>query len=114
MQVYGLELDPQTRCAHWHSARDIVAIRMKCCGRYYACKDCHDALAGHPIERWPESEWDQKAIRCGACGAELAIHEYLKAPDACTRCAALFNPNCRLHHHFYFALNLPPPSRHDS
>ena len=51
---------------------------MKCCGVYYACKDCHHALAGHPIEVWPDSEWIEKAILCGACGQELTIHQYMQ------------------------------------
>ena len=100
--VQGLELDGQTRCVHWRSALDIVAIRMKCCGVYYACKECHEALAGHPIEVWPSDKWDRPAVLCGACGAEMTIAEYLAAPDACPACAAPFNPGCRLHRRFYF------------
>jgi uncharacterized CHY-type Zn-finger protein len=38
--VHGIELDAQTRGAHWRSPLDIVAIKMKCCGVYYACKNC--------------------------------------------------------------------------
>ena len=102
--VHGLELDPETRCAHWRSALDIVAIKMKCCGLYYACRDCHDALAAHPIQRWPESEWGAKAILCGACGGELSIREYLGCNDACPFCRAAFNPGCRLHRRFYFEM----------
>ena len=108
MKVHGLDVDRETRCRHWHSARDIVAIRMKCCGLYYACKDCHDALAGHSLEAWPESDRNEKAILCGACRNEIAICDYLRAPDSCTSCGALFNPNCRLHHHFYFSLPAKP------
>lgn len=104
MRVHGIDLDPQTRCTHWHSPRDIVAIRMKCCGLYYACKDCHDALVDHPLAPWPESEWHEKAVLCGACRSEMTIRGYLNAPDACPDCGAAFNPNCRLHHHFYFAM----------
>ena len=101
--VHGLELDPETRCRHWRSERDIVAIRMKCCGLYYACKDCHEALAGHPIETWPELEWGTKAVLCGACGSEMRIRDYLEGNDACPYCGAQFNPGCRHHRHFYFA-----------
>lgn len=101
--VHGIELDGQTRCAHWRSTLDIVAIRMRCCGLYYACKDCHEALAGHFIETWPESEWDAKAVLCGACSGEMSIREYLACNDACPSCGAAFNPGCRLHRHFYFA-----------
>ncbi len=100
--VLGLDLDAETRCAHWRSPRDVVAIKMRCCGAYYACKDCHDALAGHPIEVWPKAEWDSPAVLCGVCGTELSIRQYLDCADACPACAAPFNPGCRLHRHFYF------------
>jgi len=102
-EVRGLDLDPQTRCSHYHGPSDIIAIKMKCCGIYYACRDCHEALAGHPIEVWPESEWGQKAILCGACRAELAISQYLQCGFQCPVCRAAFNPGCRNHYHFYFA-----------
>jgi uncharacterized CHY-type Zn-finger protein len=102
LTVHGLELDAETRCVHWRSALDIVAIKMKCCGLYYACRDCHDVLAGHAIARWPESEWDENAILCGACGVELSIRAYLECGDACPACKAPFNPGCRHHRHFYF------------
>jgi uncharacterized CHY-type Zn-finger protein len=100
--VRGVDLDAQTRCAHHHSAADIVAIKMKCCGVYYACKDCHIALAGHAIAVWPREEWEQRAILCGACGAELTIREYLQSESLCPACGVAFNPGCRAHHHFYF------------
>jgi len=101
-EVRGLSLDAQTRCVHWAGPRDIVAIKMKCCGVYYACKDCHDALAGHALQPWPQSEWDTRAILCGACGHELTIREYFDCADTCLACGAGFNPGCRRHHHFYF------------
>jgi len=100
--VRGIELDAQTRCLHYHSAADIVAIKGKCCGVYYACKDCHAALAGHVIVVWQRSAWDQRAILCGACRAELTIRDYLDCESRCPVCAAAFNPGCRKHHHFYF------------
>ena len=34
--VSGIDLDAQTRCAHYHKAQDIIAIKMKCCGVYDA------------------------------------------------------------------------------
>jgi uncharacterized CHY-type Zn-finger protein len=102
-RVFGLEVDDQSRCAHWRSPVDIVAIRMKCCGDWYACKDCHDALAGHPLEAWPKAEWDTRAVLCGACGTQLAVRQYLDCADACPVCGAEFNPGCRLHRGFYFA-----------
>jgi uncharacterized CHY-type Zn-finger protein len=102
--VRGIDLDPQTRCLHYHGPADIIAIKMKCCGVYYACKDCHIALADHPIEAWPEGEWCEPAILCGACGTELTIRQYMQSESLCPGCRARFNPGCRNHYHFYFAI----------
>lgn len=102
VQVRGVDLDPETRCAHYHKPVDIIAIKMKCCNTYYACKDCHDALAGHAIAAWPHSEWDQPAVLCGACGAELTVREYMDCANQCPACKAGFNPGCRNHYEFYF------------
>lgn len=101
-KVHGLELDPQTRCTHWHSPLDVIAIRMACCGEYYACKDCHEALARHAIAVWPREQWETKAVLCGVCGAELTIAAYMASGYACPSCGAGFNPGCRKHYAFYF------------
>jgi uncharacterized CHY-type Zn-finger protein len=92
------------RCAHWHGPRDVIAIKMHCCGVHYACKDCHEVLAGHPIRTWPRAEWDQKAVLCGACWHEMSVAQYLVCANRCPACAAAFNPGCREHHHFYFEI----------
>jgi uncharacterized CHY-type Zn-finger protein len=102
-EVMGVGLDAESRCAHYGSPLDIVAIQMRCCGAYYACKACHDALAGHPIAVWPRAEWSKKAILCGACGNRLSIAAYVGGADRCPACRAPFNPLCRRHHHLYFA-----------
>jgi uncharacterized CHY-type Zn-finger protein len=101
--VHGVEVDPQTRCTHYRSERDIIAIRMACCGEYYACKDCHEALTAHAIQVWPRSEWAEPAVLCGNCGHELTIHEYMDSGYFCPHCHAAFNPGCRNHYHYYFA-----------
>ena len=100
--VHGVALDAETRCAHYHSRLDIIAVKMRCCGVYYACRECHDELADHAPEVWPKAEWDQKAVLCGACGSELDIHDYLACESRCPACAAPFNPGCKTHHHLYF------------
>jgi uncharacterized CHY-type Zn-finger protein len=102
LDVRGVNLDAQTRCEHYRGSTDIIAIKMKCCAEYYACKDCHQALAGHPIEVWPENEWTQNAILCGACRTELTINQYMHCDSRCPNCRAPFNPGCRNHYHFYF------------
>ena len=104
--VRGLELDAATRCKHWHSPLDVIAIKMKCCGVYYACKDCHDALADHPLQAWPRDAWGDKAVLCGACGSELSIRQYLHCGNVCPACGAGFNPGCRNHYHLYFERDL--------
>ncbi|WP_231581372.1 CHY zinc finger protein [Silvibacterium bohemicum] len=76
---------------------------MRCCGVYYACKDCHEVLADHAIQVWLRSEWNVRAVLCGACGHELTIREYVDSGSQCPQCAAGFNPGCRNHYHFYFA-----------
>ena len=103
--VRGIDVDHQTRCAHWHSPRDVIAIKMKCCGAYYACKDCHAALALHAPAVWPRHEWDQRAVLCGVCGIELSVRQYLDCGNFCPTCGAGFNPNCRIHYHCYFEEN---------
>ena len=102
VQVHGVDLDAESRCAHYRGDTDIIAIKMKCCGEFYACKDCHAAIVSHEIQVWPEAEFDEPAIRCGACGMYLTIRGYLEAENQCPACQALFNPKCRNHHQFYF------------
>jgi uncharacterized CHY-type Zn-finger protein len=101
--VHGRSLDAQTRCAHWRSELDIIAIKMRCCMAYYACRECHDELAGHPAALWPQVEWDEPAILCGACGTELSVRAYLACENQCPACRAAFNPGCHKHRHLYFA-----------
>jgi EAL domain-containing protein (putative c-di-GMP-specific phosphodiesterase class I)/uncharacterized CHY-type Zn-finger protein len=103
-KVFGVALDARTRCAHYNKPEDIIAIKMKCCGEYYACKECHDALANHPSAVWSRSEWNQLAITCGACAAELTIQQYLDCDNKCPSCRTHFNPACRDHYHLYFEM----------
>jgi uncharacterized CHY-type Zn-finger protein len=101
-QVHGVDLDSETRCSHYHSALDILAIRMMCCGRRYACKDCHTALEDHEIQPWPRDRWDEPAVLCGACRLEMTITQYMASGNVCPGCGSGFNPGCRNHYHFYF------------
>ncbi|CAG9946039.1 unnamed protein product [Clonostachys rosea f. rosea IK726] len=103
--VHGLEVTRLTQCAHWHSDRDIIAIRHKCCGRYYACISCHEALAQHEPAVWPRNERDAKAILCGNCRGELSIDEYLSCGSTCPTCKAAFNPGCANHYDLYFEMD---------
>ncbi|MEO7659599.1 MAG: CHY zinc finger protein, partial [Pyrinomonadaceae bacterium] len=61
-KVYGVDIDPQTRCSHYKSALDIIAIKFKCCGKWYPCIECHRAIAGHEPEVLPAAEFAKRAI----------------------------------------------------
>jgi uncharacterized CHY-type Zn-finger protein len=100
--IFGLDLDAASRCRHWHSPLDIVAMRFKCCGKFFACADCHEALAGHSIERWTPADTEQVVARCGQCGLCMTLSGYLTCDDSCPGCRAPFNPGCRKHRGIYF------------
>ena len=100
--VRGLLVDGQTRCAHYAGPSDVVALQLACCPEHWACRECHDALAGHPGVPVPADDPDRRPALCGVCGHRMRAAEYLAA-RACPNCAAEFNPGCRLHRHLYFA-----------
>jgi len=107
--VAGVDVDPETRCAHYHGERDIIAIKFKCCGKWFPCHACHAEIAGHPAEVWPEEEFNTPAVLCGACGHQLTVREYLACGSVCPRCSREFNPGCALHYELYF--EGPPVAR---
>ncbi|MFS0576897.1 CHY zinc finger protein [Sporosarcina sp. 179-K 3D1 HS] len=101
-EVRGTDVDEETRCAHYHSEIDRIAIKFYCCQTYYPCYECHlETGCGRP-EVWPKKKFDEQAILCGACGHELTIREYLECRSECPHCSADFNPGCSLHRNLYF------------
>ena len=100
--VRGIDVDPQTRCSHWHSELDIIALRMKCCGNWFPCFDCHTETTSHTGAVWPLDERTTEAILCGACGHALTIQDYLACESTCPACGSAFNPGCATHAHLYF------------
>lgn len=103
-KVYGPTVDEETRCVHYHTVLDIVAIKFKCCGRFYPCYKCHQECEQHPIQRWEKNEFSEEAILCGHCKRTLTISQYMNATD-CPYCNAHFNKRCKNHYHIYF--NVP-------
>lgn len=101
MNIYGNVIDNETRCVHYHTEKDIVAIKFKCCDNYYPCYKCHEEHAQHIIERWPQKQFDEFAILCGSCHTELTIQQYMSASN-CPHCEAIFNERCALHYRIYF------------
>ena len=100
--IKGKTVDNHTRCVHYHSPLDVIAIKFKCCQDYYPCYACHQEAAGHSAAVWPAAEFNHKAILCGMCGHELSINEYRNSNNECPQCRAAFNPGCAKHYHLYF------------
>ncbi|AMG61275.1 hypothetical protein H6Y62_10515 [Staphylococcus lugdunensis] len=101
--VYGSIVDHETRCIHYHTQLDIIAIKFKCCQKYYPCYQCHNEHELHEIERWPEHEFDIKAVMCGVCRHEMTINKYMLIEN-CPQCSAHFNNRCKFHYHLYFVI----------
>jgi len=103
--VVGCGVDGETRCAHYHSASDVIAVKFACCDEYYPCFQCHDQCVDHEAERWPRERFDEPAVLCGVCGTELSVTVYLNCDHECPTCEATFNPGCRNHLDRYFAVD---------
>lgn len=101
-KVKGVGVDPETRCIHYHSEIDRIAIKFYCCREYYPCFECHQAVGCGNPQVWPKEEFSQKTVLCGSCGYELTTAQYLQCESTCPNCSAAFNPGCSLHKHLYF------------
>ena len=104
VEVAGCAVDAQTRCAHYHGATDVIALKFKCCGQWHPCVECHRVAADHDAMVWPLAERHERAILCGVCGHQLTIAAYLSCGSTCPHCTAAFNPGCALHYHLYFEM----------
>ncbi|WP_115864728.1 CHY zinc finger protein [Halorussus litoreus] len=104
VQVRGVEVDAETRCAHYDTERDVVALKFACCDAYYPCFRCHEAVEDHDPERL-SVESSASAVLCGACGAELTPREFVNGDHECPDCGAAFNPGCADHYERYFAFD---------
>lgn len=101
IKVYGPIVDEETRCVHYHTPLDIIAIKFKCCNKFYPCYKCHEESEQHPIQRWSKEEFNEPAILCGHCKHTLGIEEYMSVAN-CPYCGASFNRRCKNHYHIYF------------
>jgi uncharacterized CHY-type Zn-finger protein len=99
--VRGAVVDGRSRCVHYRSELDVVALRFRCCGDWYPCVHCHDETVSHAREVWEPGSTDEHAALCGACGTTMSISQYRRSA-ACPACGAGFNPGCERHHALYF------------
>ncbi|MEB5782887.1 CHY zinc finger protein [Staphylococcus pseudoxylosus] len=103
INVYGSTVDNESRCTHYQTSLDIIAIKFKCCNKYYPCYKCHNEHESHSIQRWDSDEFNEKAILCGVCHHEMTINDYMMI-EACPECDAHFNNRCKYHYHLYFSV----------
>ena len=100
----GVGVDSETRCVHYHTTRDVVAIRFPCCETFVPCFECHEACCEHEAERWPPERFSERAVLCGVCRTKLSIETYLESEHRCPDCKARFNPGCANHRERYFTV----------
>ena len=110
---HGVEVKSfgQSRCAHWHSPLDVLALQAPCCFKYYACASCHDEQEDHALQPWPTTTpLDTPGLLCGVCKRTFSIGVYLcqEGSPVCpySSCGAPFNPGCKNHWPIYFAAGL--------
>ncbi|MDR8018513.1 CHY zinc finger protein [Nesterenkonia aerolata] len=101
VRVRGPVVDAETRCAHYASPKDVVAIRFFCCRRWYPCLHCHAESEAHEIVPWPLDRREEVALLCGVCRRRFSIAEYMDT-STCRGCGAAFNPGCAAHYPVYF------------
>ncbi|WP_181349298.1 CHY zinc finger protein [Thalassobacillus sp. CUG 92003] len=104
INVYGRTIDRETRCTHYHTQEDIIAIKFYCCQTYFPCHLCHKEAQDHEIQVWPKEQFDEKAILCGVCRHESSILDYLHSDSVCPHCLSVFNEGCQRHYHLYFEM----------
>lgn len=104
VSLRGVDVGGETRCTHYDTALDVVALRFPCCGAYYPCFRCHAAVTDHESARVPREQFDEAAVLCGVCEGTLSVRAYLDCDDSCPACGASFNPGCRRHRDRYFAV----------
>jgi uncharacterized CHY-type Zn-finger protein len=102
--VHGRLVDGETRCAHYDSVLDLIAIKFKCCGHWFACFECHKEQADHRELQWTRREFGERAVLCGRCGRQLTIREYMQCEFRCPACSTAFNPGCAKHYDLYFEM----------
>ena len=60
IEVKGKPVDDQTRCEHYHSPLDIIAIKFKCCDDYFPCYQCHEETTDQKPSVWKKKSGIQK------------------------------------------------------
>ncbi|EGW30027.1 uncharacterized protein SPAPADRAFT_144251 [Spathaspora passalidarum NRRL Y-27907] len=103
LTLKGQLVDKHSRCIHYHTTIDIIALKYKCCQTYYPCFQCHQELTNHKVEKYNLTDLESiKVVLCGECYNELLFDEYKNNQMKCVYCHHEFNPGCSLHYDLYF------------
>ena len=97
-RIFGIEIDKEGRCIHYHGANDVIANKCAKCQKFYACYKCHDESENHTFE--PVDPGQEGTVMCGSCGRLYSYKEY-SCLIKCTGCSHEFNPGCSLHKNIY-------------
>ena len=100
-KIYGLLVDNESRCQHYHTELDIVALKCFGCLKYYACYQCHDSLEEHIAFELILVISSRTRSLCGVYQHEMVIDEYQEA-IVCPNCHSAFNLACSKHYDIYF------------
>lgn len=101
--IRGSAVDPETRCAHYDSERDVIAIKFRCCESFYPCFRCHEESTAHDPLRWPVDRLSEAIVFCGRCRSRISGSAYVNGDHTCPNCGGDFNPGCESHYDRYFA-----------
>ncbi|AET38894.1 Hot13p Ecym_3408 [Eremothecium cymbalariae DBVPG len=118
--IKGRLIDAESRCVHWNSRLDIIALKLKCCESFYACYSCHQELThkDHATHKYNINKSPMEhVILCGVCKNTMTFQKYTSRsfgeadqegistqnqPFCCPFCNSPFNPGCKLHYDLYF------------
>lgn len=108
--IYGEWIDRNTRCKHWNLELDVIALKFKCCDRYYPCYLCHAENVEHEACRWLGQELSLvPMVVCGVCYHQYTYMEYSNTGYTCVNCLSNFNPKCSLHTEHYVDISNQDP-----
>lgn len=108
--IKGILVDEDSRCKHWHSKLDVIALKFKCCPAvYYSCYSCHEETnpADHVVEKYDlVADKNKNLVICGICKTEMTFDQYKNLEEdgilKCYNCKSHFNPGCKYHYQAYF------------
>ena len=99
----GVEIEThrESRCKHYHSKLDVLALESSCCNKFYSCVKCHDEMENHAMIPWDsDTSLNRHALLCGVCEKTFSIRTWdmynyicLSSQHCTLRCQKCWNKN---------------------